>query len=118
MNVDLPLVSISVPSYNCSEYIISTLDSVKNQTYSNLELIIAEDCSTDDSKEKIINWMAQSGFQNVKLIENKFNLGVVKTCNIILNNFKGKYYSLLGADDILMPDKIEKQVELFETLDN
>lgn len=102
-------------SYNCSEYIIRTLDSVKNQTYHNFELIIVEDCSTDNSKEKIKQWISENEILKIRFIENSKNHGIAKTCNILLANFQGKYYSFLGADDILLPDKIERQVSLFES---
>lgn len=109
-----PLVSIGVPSYNCSAFILETLESVKKQTYHAIELIIIDDCSTDDSVEKITNWIAESGLTQVRFFCNDQNFGLVKTCNLLLGEFTGKYYMILGADDILLCAKIEKQVEIFE----
>ncbi len=113
-----PLVSIGIPSYNCSAYILETLESVKGQTYSSLELIIIDDCSTDDSVEKIKQWVAACGLSHVRFLCNYRNLGLVKTCNLLLNEFNGVYYSILGADDILLPFKIEQQVAVFKKEDD
>ena len=114
MDSKLPLVSIGLASHNCSKYIIETLDSVKRQTYPNIELIIVEDCSTDDSKGKIKQWISDNETLKIKFIENPNNLGLSKTCNILLANCEGQYYSFVGADDIFLPDKTERQVTLFE----
>ena len=70
---------------------------------------------TDDSKEKIKQWISENGILKTTFIENLNNLGISKTCNILLANFQGEYYSLLGADDIFLPDKIQRQVSLFES---
>lgn len=113
-----PLVSIGVPSYNCSAFILETLESVKKQTYPAIELIIIDDCSTDDSVAKISKWIAESDLPQVRFICNPQNLGLVKTCNLLLNEFSGKYYTILGADDILLPTKTEQQVQIFESNDN
>lgn len=112
-----PLVSIGIPSYNCSAYILETLESVRRQTYSSIELIIIDDCSTDDSAEKIKQWVAECGLSQVRFLCNPHNLGLVKTCNLLLNEINGIYYSILGADDILLPSKIEEQVAVFKQED-
>lgn len=114
MDSKLPLVSIGLASYNCSKYIIETLDSVKCQTYPNIELIIVEDCSTDDSKKKIKRWISENETVKIKFIENPKNLGISKTCNILLANCEGQYYSYVGADDIFLADKTKRQVTFFE----
>ena len=113
-----PLVSIGIPSYNCSSYILETLESVKNQTYSPIEIIIIDDCSSDDSAEKIKKWIALNGLNNVEFLCNSHNMGLVKTCNLLLNKISGIYYSFLGSDDILLPTKIEEQVAVFEKEDH
>ena len=114
MNNYLPLVSIGLASYNCSKYIVETLESIKSQTYQNIELIIVEDCSTDDSKEKIKRWISDNETLKIKFIENPRNLGISKTCNVILANCEGQYYSCVGADDIFLSNKTESQVTFFE----
>lgn len=106
-----PLVSIIVVSYNASNTIIETLDSIKAQTYSPLELIIAEDHSTDDTAEKCKMWLAENSgrFANSKLIVNEENRGVSANLNIGILASNGAWIKTLG-DDVLLPDAIEKNI--------
>jgi glycosyltransferase involved in cell wall biosynthesis len=113
--MSLPKVSVGVPSYNYSKYIIETLNSVVDQTYSNIELIIVDDCSTDNSVEVINEWIAAyKGERQITFIVNAVNMGVTKACNIILQHASGKYITWLDSDDLIFPDKVEKQVEVLE----
>lgn len=114
-NNDLPLVSIVAINYNNSKYIIETLDSIAAQTYSNTELIIVDDCSTDDSVRKIEDWLVnyKKPFQ---FIYNQKNEGVCATCNKGYQAAKGKYISSIATDDVMLPEKIAKQSSFFETL--
>ena len=113
------MVTIGIPNYNYARYIIAALDSVINQTYPNIELIIVDDCSTDDSRVLITEWITNyTGNISIQFIKNEENLGLTKVCNIILKNARGKYFQTLDADDILLPDKITRQVELLEQHDN
>ena len=110
-----PLVTIGIPNYNYSQFIITTLNSVKDQTYRNIELIVIDDLSTDNSLSLIDDWIDKySGPLTIKFIKNSSNLGLTKSCNLILKNANGKYFQTLDADDILLPHKIEKQVEIME----
>lgn len=110
-----PLVSVGIPVYNTAKYIRYTLDSIKNQTYSNIEIIVVDDGSTDDSYAQVESWSKENNTA-VKLISNKQNSGLTHTCNVILNNAKGKYLQKVDADDILFATKIEKHVQLLEML--
>ena len=113
--MNLPKVSVGVPSYNYSKYIIETLNSVVNQTYSNIELIIVDDCSADNSVEVINQWIAAyKGEKKIAFIVNAVNMGVTKTCSVILQHASGKYITWLDSDDLIFPDKIEKQVKVLE----
>jgi glycosyltransferase involved in cell wall biosynthesis len=115
----LPLVTIGVPNYNYAHYILEALNSVVAQTYRNIELVIVDDFSTDHSIEVIEKWIDNyKGKINVKFIKNEMNVGLTKTCNIILNNANGKYFQPLDADDIIFPDKIQKQVAVLEKSPN
>lgn len=115
----LPLVSIGIPNFNYAHYIKESLDSVADQTYRNIELIIVDDCSTDNSREVIQEWINQyNGNIVIHFIKNETNQGLTKVCNIILQNARGKYFQTLDADDKLMPDKISRQVELMERSEN
>ena len=106
-----PLVSIVVASYNASKTIIETLDSIKNQTYSPLELIIADDCSQDDTAIKCEEWLAenQNRFVRSKLIVNEENKGISANFNIGVRASSGEWIKIFG-DDILLPDAIEQNV--------
>lgn len=110
-----PLVSIGVPNFNYSRYICFALNSIVEQSYQNIEIIIVDDCSTDNSITVIENWIYKySGGMHIKFIKNKSNLGLTEVCNIVLENSRGKYFQTLDADDLLLPGKIERQVELLE----
>ena len=108
----LPLVTIIVPTYNVADYIENAIDSLLYQTYTNLEIIIVDDCSTDDTLKIIKNKYSKNN--KIKIFENKKNLGSAFTRNIGIQQAKGKYIALLDADDYYVKDKIEKQVHLME----
>lgn len=116
MSNDLPLVSIGVASYNNAKYILETLDSIYQQFYSNIELIIVDDCSKDNSIAVIHEWLQgkESRFTEVKFLKNTVNKGVCFVCNRLMENSVGKYFSLIGSDDVMLMYKIEKQVEILE----
>ncbi len=110
-----PLVTIGIPNYNYAHYITGTLNSVISQTYQNLELIIIDDLSTDNSIDVIVNWINEyKGTIKIYFIKNTANKGLTGVCNHVLKNSKGKYFQTLDADDILLPDKIERQVRAME----
>jgi len=115
-NEKLPLVTIGVLSYNNARFVIETLDSIKAQTYPNIELIIIDDCSRDNSVELILQWLEQN-HNPTEFIVNEKNLGIPKNCNKILYKAKGKYLCLFGSDDVMLPERIEIQVGQFEGLD-
>ena len=108
-----PLVSIICICYNHSKYVIESLNSVINQSYPNFELIIANDASTDNSKEVIEQWLLQH--PNITFINNTNNIGNNKTFNKAFQISKGDYLIDLAADDVLLPNCIEKQLEIFQS---
>lgn len=119
MEKSVPLVTVGIPNYNYAHYIKEALNSVASQTYPNIELIIVDDCSTDNSVVEIENWRSNyAGEMSIIFIKNEINLGLTGTCNVILKNANGKYFQTLDADDILLPRKIEKQVALIERNSN
>lgn len=113
-----PLVSVVVASYNASKTIIETLDSIKAQTYSPLELIVADDCSQDDTAVKCKEWMAenQNRFVRSKLIVNEENKGISANFNIGVRASSGEWVKIFG-DDILLPDAIEKNMAFVQKND-
>jgi glycosyltransferase involved in cell wall biosynthesis len=108
----LPLISIITPSYNSAPYIKETIESVLQQTYPNWEMIIVDDCSTDDSKEIVKRYIQED--KRIKLISNQENIGVAQSRNRAIEEANGDYIALLDSDDIWVPNKLEKQIELME----
>jgi len=108
---NLPLVSIICLCYNHENFVIEALNSVLSQSYGNIELIIADDYSTDGSEKTIENWLEDH--PNIKFIANESNLGNTKTFNKALQFAKGDYIIDLAADDILLPNCVETQVNIF-----
>lgn len=113
MTYDLPLVSVIVPVYNQSKYIEETLSSIMEQSYSNIEVLISDDCSTDSSVEIISSFLnSYLGSVEIKFFKQESNLGISKNINFLIENIKGVYLVLFSGDDLMMPDKIHKQVSL------
>lgn len=110
------LVSIVVLTYNSSETIIETLDSIYNQTYPNIELIVSDDYSKDNTCEAVQKWISsrKERFTDTRLLKANRNHGVVKNCNIGIMQARGKYVQEFSGDDILHPDAIEKKVSYAE----
>lgn len=108
-----PIVSAIILSYNHARFLPETLESVRAQTYNNLEAIVVDDCSTDDSVAIIERWVRESG-RTCKFVRHEMNLGVCRVMNDGLAVATGKYVAILGSDDAWLPDKTERQVELME----
>jgi glycosyltransferase involved in cell wall biosynthesis len=110
-NTNGPLVSVIIPSYNHAAYIEESILSVINQTYKNIELIVIDDGSTDNSREVLEKLQKQYGFTLIF----QENQGVSKTLNKAIRQYAhGKYIDGCGSDDFLVLDKIEKQVTFLE----
>ena len=107
------LVSIIIPSYNHAQYIEKAIASVWNQTYKNIELIIVDDGSSDDSHAVLGKYIGQPNFH---IILNEKNRGQSAVLNQSLDIAKGKFISLLPSDDWYLPHKTEIQLKKFETL--
>lgn len=108
---NLPLVSVICLCYNHEKFVEKTLNSVLEQTYSNIELIIIDDFSTDKSKEVIEKWL--KNHPNIQFIANDKNLGNTKTFNKAVKFAKGDYIIDLAADDVLLEHCIATQIETF-----
>lgn len=114
MNVQ-PLVTIVVISYNQGKYIKENLDSIKNQSYPNIELIVADDASTDKSVEIFDNWLIDNNYPAKKNYHQK-NTGLATMLNECIELATGKYIKLIAADDFLHLEAIEKCVQKLEEL--
>ncbi|MBE6548115.1 MAG: glycosyltransferase family 2 protein [Ruminococcaceae bacterium] len=104
---DYGLVSVIMPCYNSAEYIAASIDSVVSQTYKNWELIIVDDCSTDNSTEIIENY----GDDRIVLLRNEKNSGAAITRNNGIDIAKGRWIAFLDSDDLWHPEKLEKQLK-------
>ena len=107
------LVSICIPVYNSENTIKVTLESVLEQTYSNIEIIVIDNCSTDNTWQ-IINSFTDS---RIKKFKNDTNIGMVRNWNKCLEYATGVYVHFLCGDDVLTPDSIEKKVNLADADD-
>jgi len=110
-----PLASICVLSYNNAQYLPQTLDSGLAQTYPNIEMVVVDDGSTDESFTIAKSYEAKYPDKiKVYTHPNRENRGISATINLATISSKGAYWSVLGSDDILHKDKIEKQVTFLE----
>lgn len=113
-----PLVSILIPNYNYGRYLRRCLDSVMNQTYENIEVIIQDNASTDDSYQIILEY--QQKFLNketekyISAGRNKRNVGSDRNCAICASKAEGKYFMFLSSDDALKHTFVERCVKILE----
>lgn len=105
------LVSIIMPSYNTANYISESINSVINQSYKNWELIIVDDCSTDNTDEVIKDFLKDS---RIKYLKNKENSGAAISRNKALKIAKGEWIAFLDSDDLWEDKKLEKQIKFMK----
>jgi glycosyltransferase involved in cell wall biosynthesis len=105
-----PLVSVIMPAFNAEKYIAEAMHSILNQTYTNIELIVFDDGSSDQTRH-VINQLLDDRI--IKVLSDQ-NRGVVYARNAMIDLAKGKYIALMDADDISDPSRIEKQVNSLE----
>lgn len=104
------LASIIMPSYNTAPYIKETIQSVLDQTYTNWELIIVDDCSTDNTEEVL----ATINDSRIRYFKNEKNFGAAVSRNKALREAKGQWIAFLDSDDLWMPEKLEKQINFMK----
>lgn len=109
---DNPLVTIICLCYNHEDYVVESLNSVINQSYPSIQLIIVDDCSNDSSKAIIRTWLKKN--PEIQFIANETNLGNTKSFNKALELAKGEYVIDLAADDVLLPNCVTLQMNAFE----
>ena len=106
------LVSIITPTYNCGRFIGETIESVQQQTYTNWEMIIVDDCSTDDTKSVVEKYLQQDKRIKYHCLAENSGAAVARTKAMELAT--GQYMAFLDSDDLWMPDKLEKQVDFMK----
>ena len=108
----LPLVSFVVTSYNYGKYIAETLASIKLQTYKNFEIIIVDDCSSDNSCNIIEDFISYNQDLKITLIKHKENSGQLASMITGLKAAKGQFVSFIDSDDILMPEYAQNHIRV------
>lgn len=108
-----PKITVCIPSYNCARFLPAAIDSVLGQTCTDLELIIVDDCSTDDSRAIIARYAAQDN--RISAVFNEANRGMVPNWNFCLSLCRGEYVRFLFADDLLAtPDTLERMAGVLD----
>lgn len=105
-----PLVSVILPVYNAELYLRESIQSILNQSFSDFELIILNDGSSDSSERVILEFQDES----IRYVKNATNLRLIDTLNLGLKLAKGKYIARIDADDVAFPDRFEKQITFLE----
>lgn len=111
-HIEEELCSVIMPAYNSGKYIAEAIESVIKQRYTNWELLIVNDCSTDNTEEIIRTYQKQD--KRIKLISLKKNQGVANARNTAIKNAKGRYIAFLDADDYWEKEKLQEQIIFME----
>lgn len=109
--MNVPKISIILPVYNGGRYLAKAIESILNQTYSDYELIIINDGSTDNTEKIILSYSDP----RIRYYKNKTNLKLIKTLNKGIDLAKAKFIARMDADDIALPSLLEKELEIFES---
>lgn len=114
--MEQPLVSIPIVTYNSAEFIVETLESVKAQTYPRIELIVSDDCSTDNTVALCREWLAKNTtrFERTQLIEVSQNTGVSANLNRAEAVCTGDWVKFLDGDDLLLPTCVQDYMDFVE----
>ncbi len=102
------LVTVVTPAWNCEKYIEDTIKSVQSQTYTNWEMIIVDDCSTDNTVNIVTKLSAED--PRIKILVQEVNSGAAKARTKAMQAGSGRFVAYLDADDIWKPNKLERQV--------
>lgn len=105
-----PLVSVIMPTYNCGRFIAESIRSVLSQTYTEWELLIVDDCSTDETESIVSSYKDE----RIRYMRNERNMGAALTRNRALREAAGRYIAFLDSDDLWLPEKLEKQIAFMQ----
>lgn len=106
----MPKISVVMPAYNAEKYITEAIESILNQSFRDFEFIILNDCSTDATESIILSY----GDARIVYVKNEENLGVARTLNKGLAIAKGEYIARMDADDVSLPQRLERQAAFLE----
>ncbi|MFO7790847.1 MAG: glycosyltransferase family 2 protein [Bacteroidales bacterium] len=104
-----PLITVLLPCYNARAYLPEALESVMHQSYQNLEILCINDGSTDDTGEILEGYAKKDN--RIRVVHNETNLKLIKTLNKGIELARGEYIARMDADDVSMPERIEKEME-------
>lgn len=110
MNSNSPFVTVLLPAYNAEKYLIQSIDSILNQTYSNFEFLVINDGSSDSTEDIILSYTDS----RIRYVKNDMNCRLIANLNRGIEMANGKYIVRMDADDISMPTRISEQVEFME----
>ncbi|MDP2852235.1 MAG: glycosyltransferase [Gallionella sp.] len=109
-DLHIPLVSVLLPAYNCEAYVLEAVSSMLSQSFSDFELLVIDDGSTDSTR-KLLEAVHDA---RLRLVSNERNIGLIGTLNRGLALAVGRYIARMDADDISAPERLEKQVQYLE----
>lgn len=107
----LPLITVRIPAYNHEQFVCKALDSVKRQGYGNIEIVIIDDGSTDNTAARISEWIECNGDEIRVDFRSRKNCGISATINELVEMSNGEYLVGLASDDMLLPGSIERRYE-------
>ena len=107
---DAPLVSVVIPTYNRAHLIGQTIESVRNQTFENFEIVVVDDGSTDKTEEVVCHYKDE----RIKYFRQPTNVGPSEAKNIGILCSRGEYLALLDSDDLWLPEKLEQQIVILQ----
>lgn len=114
MTGEKPVVSVIVPVYNAEKYIEETISSVRGQTFREWELLLVEDCSTDGTVSRIEEYIRRTGDSRIRLLRQPDNRGAAAARNRGVRESAGRYIAYLDADDLWLPEKLERELAFME----
>ena len=109
------VVSVIIPMYNAERFVKQTIESVLNQTYKEIEIIVIDDNSTDASASIVQQMMSE--YPQIRYFKFNENMGVANARNKAIDMATGRYIAFLDSDDLWFPEKIEKQIQLLKEKD-
>jgi glycosyltransferase involved in cell wall biosynthesis len=111
-----PLVTVIALCFNHERFLEDCLESIRQQDYPHMQIIITDDCSKDSSAKLIRRWIAGHPARSVTFVSNDSNLGICKNLNRALAVARGKYVAMIATDDMWLPGKISDQVKAMDSL--
>jgi glycosyltransferase involved in cell wall biosynthesis len=109
----VPKVSVCVPTYNHAHFLHDAIASILKQTYTDFELVVVDNCSTDDTETVVAGYAATD--HRIRYVRNQLNVGAQNNLNRCLEEARGDYIKIVCADDLLRPDCLAKMVEMLDT---